>query len=321
MVSDGLGEGLVSVGDGDADGLGVGLAVRLTGGGGTHVEVDAADGLGHGDGDPLGVAEDDVLGLADFDVPCGAEPPVLGDWPAVPGAVGWLCPGFGEVSFELGMMLWRTPGMARSMTIATITAAAVASTGRSQSLARSRSGTMDFTAATAVLVADPADLTVLAVILSAGTAVRWTDAAADRAAGMTAVTADRAAGPSAVTAELTAAAIGARTSTALTFRACAMGRTGGAADRRSAMRNLKSMTSDLSQPRSNARLSRDRSCAILWRIRSRPSRDGTTPSAAACSARRRRSLCSASGSVMTPAPGPCGARTCRAPCDFSLPLC
>ncbi len=328
-VPDGLGDGLaVSVGDGDRVGLGLGLAVGMPAGGviGGHVDVLAADGLsthevGHGAGVRLPrLGEDDALGLADTDVPCLAETP--GDAPSVPGAPpGGLCPVLGD-SFEVCMMFWRRPGMARIMTIATSTAPAVASTGRSQpSFARSRSGTMDFTTGMAVLTAELADLIVLPADLSAGTAARRTAAAAVLAAGTTVIAADRAAGASAATAALTSAATGASTRMALSLPARAIGRIGGVADRRSAIRNLQSMTTDLSQPRSNAKLSRDCSCAILWRIRSRPSRDGTTPSAAACSARRKRSLYSASGSVMTPAPRPCGARTCRAPCDFSLLPC
>ncbi len=91
--------------------------------------------------------------------------------------------------------------------------------------------------------------------------------------------------------------------------------------RRSGTPTLISAAIDLSQPMSRPRLSGAGSCAILLRIRSRPSPDGTTPSAAACNARRRRSPYSPSGSVMTPAPTPYGARPCHAPCDFSLPLC
>jgi hypothetical protein len=81
---------------------------------------------------------------------------------------------------------------------------------------------------------------------------------------------------------------------------------------------------DRSQLRSRPKPSQPRagSWAILLRIRSRPFPDGSTLSAAACRARRRRSPYSASGSVMTPAPARSGARTfshrvasCRSPAD------
>lgn len=191
-------------------------------------------------------------------------------------------------------MFWRMPGMASITATATNTAPAVARTGRSQpSLSRSRSGTLARTA--------------IAADRTAGTALRRASSDAELTAAANASRAD-----------FSATAAAARNGGPFSLRAVA---TGGITDLRSPMRYLKSKREDLSQPRSSVRLSRDCSCAILCRIRSRPSPDGTTPSAAACSARRRRSPYSASGSVMIPAPGLSAAPICRAPYDFLPRLC
>ncbi len=313
-VSDGLGEGLaVFVGDGDTVGLGDALVGEVTGAELAEEQMAglrdtglgaAGEQLGCGEpllvwlrgGDALG--DGDELIVPDELTPCG--------WLAFPsGEPGPPCPGFCDdgTSLLVGRRFWRMPGMARIITTATTTAPAVARTGRSQpSLLRSRSGTLAFTAVTADITAGTAAFTAGTVAEAPCRALR----VAHPTAAVAAVRAD-------LRATVTAAEIG-----TVLLRAAL---TGGIADLRPHRRYLKSIRAAVSQPMSMAKLPWDRCSAILCRIRSSPSADGTTPSAAAFSARRRRSSYSAWGSVMTAAPGRCGARPCRAPCDFSLRPC
>jgi hypothetical protein len=233
---------------------------------------------------------------------------------------GWLAGGFGPDE-PVGMMFWRRPGMARIAANATNTAPAVASTGRIHpSPRRNRSGTLDFAAATVAVTIGRTDFRAgTAVVLRnsrtdcrAGTAVVLRNSGTDCRAGTAVVLRNSGTDCRAGTAVVL------RNSRTV-FKASTTDLSTGSTARTSGMRALMSVAMDISQPTRKPRLSVAGSRAILLRIRSRPSPDGTTPSAAACNARRRRSPYAASGSVMTPAPAPYGARTYHAPCDSSLP--
>ncbi len=237
-----------------------------------------ADGLGvgnDGDGD-----EDEAPELE-----LGLPPPWL---PA-----DWLLGVFGPDE-PVGMITFCRPGMVtKATTTAMNIAPAVASTGRSQlSLPLSRSGTWDLSRTTT-------DRTVTMADFSA--------TAAATAAAVTATIADLNSGRADLNADLNSVSAASNSGR----RDFSAGRTA----RMSGMLDLMSAARDFSQPRNKPKLSLLGSWAILLRMRSRPSPDGTTPSVAACNARRRRSPYSVSGSVMTPAPAPYVARTCRAPCD------
>jgi hypothetical protein len=238
-------------------------------------------GCTHGDTGALGVED----GGGDVDEPTEFQGGVAPPWlPA-----DWLLGVFGPDE-PAGMITFCRLGMAmKATTMAMNTAPAVASTGRSQpSLALSRSGTWDLSRTTTDFSATTADFSAAMTGLSAATAAT--------AATLMAAIADLISG--------TVDLISAR-------RDFSAGRTA----RMSGMFDLTSAVRDFSQPRNKPNLSLWGSWAILLRMRSRPSPDGTTPSAAACNARRRRSPYSFSGSVMTPAPAPYVARSCRAPCD------